>query len=54
MVGGNLPAQTLKFGIGLADGHQVHGALAGHPGLTRLIHHDDEWFTVDVLRRTAG
>ncbi len=36
------------------DGFHVHRALAARTGLHRLIHHDDEWFTVDVLRRAAG
>ena len=26
-------------------------ALAGRPGLERLVHHEDEWFLLDVLRR---
>lgn len=33
------------------DGHQVHEALAAHAGLERIVHHADEWFLLDVLRR---
>jgi SAM-dependent methyltransferase len=34
------------------DGFNVHAALAQRPGLERQVHHDDEWFLLDVLRRT--
>ncbi|HET6529595.1 MAG TPA: SAM-dependent methyltransferase [Actinoplanes sp.] len=34
------------------DGVQVHAALAGRPGLDHLVHHEDEWFLLDVVRRT--
>ncbi|GAA3927759.1 SAM-dependent methyltransferase [Actinoplanes auranticolor] len=33
------------------DGFSVHEALAARPGLERRIHHEDEWFLLDVLRR---
>ena len=33
------------------DGAQVHAALAVRPGLRRVVHHEDEWFLLDVLRR---
>jgi trans-aconitate methyltransferase len=33
------------------DGYHVHEALAARPGLDRLVHHEDEWFLLDVLRR---
>jgi SAM-dependent methyltransferase len=33
------------------DGHNVHAALAARPGLDRVVHHEDEWFVLDVLRR---
>jgi SAM-dependent methyltransferase len=33
------------------DGFNVHAALAGRPGLERRVHHEDEWFLLDVLRR---
>jgi hypothetical protein len=35
------------------DGFHVHAALARRPGLERLVHHEDEWFLLDVWRRTA-
>ncbi|GGL08300.1 SAM-dependent methyltransferase [Mangrovihabitans endophyticus] len=35
------------------DGAQTHAALAGHAGLRPLVHHDDEWFLLDVLRRVT-
>ena len=38
---------------GTYDGHQVHEALAARPGLERVIHHEDEWFLLDVLRRAS-
>nr|WP_296070374.1 SAM-dependent methyltransferase [uncultured Actinoplanes sp.] len=36
------------------DGHDVHAALAAVPGLTRVVHHDDEWFLLDVYRRAEA
>jgi SAM-dependent methyltransferase len=33
------------------DGFQVHAALAARPELERRVHHEDEWFLLDVLRR---
>ena len=34
------------------DGFNVHAALAGRSGLERIVHHEDEWFLLDVLRRS--
>jgi len=34
------------------DGHHVHESLAGRPELERQVHHEDEWFVLDVLRRS--
>ncbi|WP_328477703.1 class I SAM-dependent methyltransferase [Actinoplanes sp. NBC_00393] len=34
------------------DGFNVHATLAAHPALAPLIHHEDEWFLLDTLRRT--
>jgi SAM-dependent methyltransferase len=33
------------------DGFNVHAALAERPELDRVVHHEDEWFVLDVLRR---
>jgi SAM-dependent methyltransferase len=33
------------------DGFNAHQALTGRAGLEPVIHHDDEWFVLDVLRR---
>ncbi|MEV4639560.1 SAM-dependent methyltransferase [Actinoplanes sp. NPDC049548] len=33
------------------DGFNVHAALAARPGLDRIVHHEDEWFLLDVLRK---
>ncbi|BCJ50845.1 methyltransferase [Actinoplanes sp. NBRC 14428] len=33
------------------DGFHVHAALAARPGLERSVHHEDEWFLLDILRR---
>jgi SAM-dependent methyltransferase len=33
------------------DGFNVHAALVGRPGLERLVHHEDEWFLLDIVRR---
>jgi SAM-dependent methyltransferase len=33
------------------DGASVHAALAARAGLERVVHHEDEWFLLDVLRR---
>jgi SAM-dependent methyltransferase len=35
------------------DGAAVHAALAARPGLARVVHHEDEWFLLDVLRRVS-
>ena len=32
------------------DGAHVHDALAARPGLESAVHHDDEWFVLDVLK----
>jgi trans-aconitate methyltransferase len=32
------------------DGVHVNQALAETPGLRRIIHHEDEWFVLDVFR----
>lgn len=34
------------------DGFNVHAAVATRPALERLVHHDDEWFLLDVFRRS--
>jgi SAM-dependent methyltransferase len=34
------------------DGFNAHATLTARPGLDHLVHHDDEWFVLDVLRRT--
>ena len=36
------------------DGFNVHAALTGRAGLEHLVHHEDEWFLLDVLRRTGS
>ncbi|MGH3905211.1 MAG: class I SAM-dependent DNA methyltransferase [Pseudonocardiaceae bacterium] len=33
------------------DGYNVHCTLTSRPELTRLVHHEDEHFVLDVLRR---
>jgi SAM-dependent methyltransferase len=38
---------------GSYDGFNAHEALAGREGLTSIVHHSDEWFLLDVWRRTA-
>jgi trans-aconitate methyltransferase len=35
------------------DGASVHEVLAARSGLERVVHHEDEWFLLDVLRRVA-
>jgi predicted TPR repeat methyltransferase len=35
------------------DGFNVHAALAQRSGLERCVHHEDEWFLLDVLRRIS-
>jgi trans-aconitate methyltransferase len=35
------------------DGFNVHQALVQRPELERVVHHEDEWFLLDVLRRTS-
>ena len=38
---------------GSYDGFNAHAALEGRPGLDRLVHHEDEWFLLDVWRRVG-
>ncbi|GAA3346034.1 SAM-dependent methyltransferase [Amorphoplanes nipponensis] len=54
--GGDLVAVHFRDRLtgGTYDGAAVHEALAGRPGLARVIQHEDEWFRLDVLRRDAG
>jgi hypothetical protein len=33
------------------DGFNVHATLIERPGLEQLVHHEDEWFLLDILRR---
>ena len=33
------------------DGFNVHAALAARPGLEPVVHHEDDWFLLDILRR---
>ncbi|MBU2669056.1 nodulation S family protein [Actinoplanes bogorensis] len=35
------------------DGAQVHSVIAARPELSRIVHHEDEWFVLDVFRRTS-
>jgi trans-aconitate methyltransferase len=35
------------------DGFNVHAEVAARPELERLIHHEDEWFVLDVLRKAG-
>jgi trans-aconitate methyltransferase len=33
------------------DGFNVHAELVTRAGLDRIVHHEDEWFLLDVLRK---
>ncbi len=35
------------------DGFNVQAALLQRTGMQPIVHHDDEWFLLDVLRRTS-
>ncbi len=35
------------------DGFHVHATLAAAPGLQRVVRHEDEWFVLDVFRKSA-
>jgi 2-polyprenyl-3-methyl-5-hydroxy-6-metoxy-1,4-benzoquinol methylase len=37
---------------GSYDGHNAHAALLATAGLEHVVHHEDEWFVLDVLRRS--
>lgn len=37
---------------GSYDGFNAHAALIATPGLEQIVHHEDEWFLLDVLRRS--
>jgi trans-aconitate methyltransferase len=36
---------------GSYDGFNAHSAVGERPGLTHVVHHEDEWFLLDVWRR---
>jgi SAM-dependent methyltransferase len=42
-----------RDGAGSYDGFNVHGELIRRPELTPLVHHDDDWFVLDILRKQA-
>jgi SAM-dependent methyltransferase len=51
--GGEIVAMHYRDRSGATwDGAHVHDALAARPGLERAVHHEDEWFVVDVLKRS--
>ncbi|WP_305788186.1 SAM-dependent methyltransferase [Symbioplanes lichenis] len=33
------------------DGFNAHAALLAHPSLEPVVHHEDDWFLLDILRR---
>lgn len=33
------------------DGFNAHEAVDARPGLTRVVHHEDEWFVLDIWRK---
>jgi SAM-dependent methyltransferase len=35
------------------DGFNAHATLLERPGLTPLVHHEDDWFLLDVVRRVS-
>jgi SAM-dependent methyltransferase len=35
------------------DGFNAHAALTRHPGLESRVHHEDDWFLLDILRRAG-
>jgi SAM-dependent methyltransferase len=39
---------------GSYDGFNAHAALLATAGLEHVVHHEDEWFLLDVLRRSTG
>lgn len=36
---------------GSYDGFNAHSSVAERPGLAHVVHHEDEWFLLDVWRR---
>jgi SAM-dependent methyltransferase len=38
---------------GAYDGFNAHASLLATAGLEHVVHHEDEWFLLDVLRRVA-
>jgi trans-aconitate methyltransferase len=36
---------------GSYDGFNAHSSVGERPGLTHVVHHEDEWFLLDVWRR---
>lgn len=53
--GGDIAAVHFRDRVngGSYDGFNAHATLAGHPGLEPVVHHEDDWFLLDVLRRTG-
>ncbi|MFG1606271.1 SAM-dependent methyltransferase [Actinoplanes sp. NPDC049265] len=53
--GGDIAAVHFRDrdGVGGYDGFNVHASLLARPGLEHLVHHDDDWFVLDILRRSA-
>jgi SAM-dependent methyltransferase len=35
------------------DGYNVHTAMASLEGLERVVRHEDEWFVLDIFRKTS-
>lgn len=38
---------------GSYDGFNAHAALVGRDDLEPVVHHEDDWFVLDILRRTG-
>jgi SAM-dependent methyltransferase len=52
-VGGEIVSVHFRDRSGATyDGFHVHEALADRRGLERVVRHEDEWFVLDVLRKT--
>jgi SAM-dependent methyltransferase len=53
--GGDLVAVHFRDRAGgTYDGFHVHAALTGRGGLEPVVRHEDEWFVLDVLRRSPA
>ncbi len=48
-----LPLTDYLDDSGGYDGFNAHGTLLSRPGLEPVVHHEDDWFLLDIVRRIS-